>query len=472
MIRFVASAVKVKCRVNVRPTTFRTLNFAAAFDRSKCSIAIPSYLFKSAGCFEQQHRNYTENYEDIFGVDLLDRPRAPKEKKKKKKKKNPKKEIPPMDPIDVALQKMKMRFEEIEKEHLGAKRGIRTVKWLAGKKCEGLHKTVTTKMANTILNSWVYCRHALQHGHYQLNDMTKVELAESILGKGTKVQVPDREARVILKELFRFGKSSQLERFMELDREKRKMMGRQEANTKRNLEGVPKIRNLATREEMLSHGYTDEDISDEMHKRAKHEFNRLMKMKGREMPAYLRNEVSGSRRRDAERVIRIQRRKEKRALRKKLEREARLKALGLPVDGHDDRTSSDNDDSETDDGYSSKGDSEDDGDANSNDDDSLSDVGDSDDSDSDDFEEVSDDDDDAEKSDVENDSSDKSIGSADRSEKVHQTAMKGYEVLDSKNIDHGDHFNTISIESEHNVDEISVDESNVGVDLDDDKNRR
>ena len=324
--------------MNVPATNIR---YCAVHAIGKRSIWMNSFSLTRSSKVDQTQRRFFNPYEpseEFFSGSIVERPKEPPKKKKKKKK--PKKEIPPMDPIDVALQKMKMRFEEIEKEHLGPKRGIRTVKWLAGKKCEGIHKTVTTKMANSILNSWVYCRHALQHGHYQLNDMTKLELAESILGKGTKVKVPDRDARIILKELFRTGKSKQLERYVILDQEKRKVMGRQEAATRRNLLGVPKIRNIATREEMVEHGYSEEEISDEMHSRAKREISRLTKKKLREMPAYLRNEISGSRRRDAERIVRLQAKKEKKALRRKLEREARRKALGLSPDDNSDSKSS------------------------------------------------------------------------------------------------------------------------------------
>jgi hypothetical protein len=506
MIRFVASAGKVTCRDIVRTVACRIADVVAVPDGSKCSRVMRSFPFiKSNNCFDQQVRHYYERHEDFFSGPLTDLSREPKKKKKKKKKKKPEKIIPPMDPIDVALQKMKMRFEEIEKEHLGGKRGVRTVKWLAGKKCEGLHKTVTTKMANTILNSWVYCRHALQHGHYQLNDMTKLELAESILGKGTKVKVPDREARIILKELFRFGKSSQLERYMELDRAKRKLMGRQEANTQRNLVGIPKIRNLATREEMLQHGYTQEEISDEMHKRARHEYNRLMKIKSREMPAYLRNEISGSRRRDAERVLRLQRRKEKRTLRKKLESEARRKALGLPISENDDGSGTDdgnisNDDKDSDyDDLSDSGDSDgegqdsdddslsdsDDSDDDDSDDDALSDFGDSDDDDSDDDEEASDTDDDDAENYEGNDSSDKSVGIVDRAKVEQNGAIHGNGLLvddsDGYNDDEvvGENVrfktekqNLDKVECDRSGDEINVDAS-IGLgDLEDDNVRR
>jgi hypothetical protein len=261
-----------------------------------------------------------------YQENFIDGPMMPKEKEKKKKKKKKKveKEKPVMDSIEQALEKMKIRFDEIEKEHLGPKRGIRTVKWIAGRKCEGLHKTVTTKMANSILNSWVYCRHALMHGHYQLNDMTKKELAESILGKGTKTKIPDRDARLILKELFRFGKSPQLDRYMKEHLEKMKIMGRQIVAEERNRMGIPKIRNLATVEEMAQHGYTQEEIDSELLSRVKKDENRRLKRIRTEMPAYLRNEVSGARRQEARKVERILKRKEKKRLLRQQEYEARF----------------------------------------------------------------------------------------------------------------------------------------------------
>jgi hypothetical protein len=353
----------------------------------------PLYSIKS---LNQARRMYSPfSNATNFGLNpyhegFLEGPTMPKEKKKKKKKKaKPKKEIPPMDSIEVCLEKMNIRFNEIEKEHLGPQRGIRTVKWIAGKKCEGMHKTVTTKMANSILNSWIYCRHALQHGFYQLNDMNKKELAESLLGKGTKIKVPDREARLMLKELFRKGKSGQLDRYMLMHEEKMKLMGRTVVAAERNRLGIPKIRSIATVEEMAKNGYTQEEIDAELVSRVKKEENRRLKKIKKEMPAYLRHEVSGARRQEAKKIQRILRRKEKKKLRKQRERELRLgitssDSTGTPVKGLED--TDDEGDSEDDD---SDYDSEDCSDDSDDDDDSSSD-----DDDSSDDDESSDDDDD------------------------------------------------------------------------------
>ena len=290
-------------------------------ERAACNVVINLRTLSTFKPYEFPPWNQVP-YQQNF----IDGPMMPKEKekKKKKKKKKPEKILPPMDSIEQAFEKMRIRFDEIEKEHLGPSRGIRTVKWIAGKKCEGLHKTVTTKMANSLLNSWVYCRHALMHGHYQLNDMTKKELAESILGKGTKTKIPDREARLILKELFRFGKSSYLDRYMKLHLEKMKMMGRAAVTVERNRLGVPKIRNLATVEEMAQHGYTQEEIDEELLGRIKKDENRRLKKFRKEMPAYLRHEVSGARRQEARKIERILRRKEKKRLLLEQEEEARF----------------------------------------------------------------------------------------------------------------------------------------------------
>jgi hypothetical protein len=215
---------------------------------------------------------------NLFGEEFYDGYIEKREKKMKKKKKpKPKKELPPKDSIAVCLQKMKVRFDEIEKEPLGPKRGVRTVKFIAGRKCERLHRAVTTKMANTILNGWVYCRHAMQHGFYQLNDMNKKQLAESILGKGTTIKIPDREARIMLKELFRGGKSTYFERYAKMDQAKRALIRKAEIATERNAKGIPKMRNLETREEMIQHGYTEEEIDEFMITRERREKSRTPK---------------------------------------------------------------------------------------------------------------------------------------------------------------------------------------------------
>jgi hypothetical protein len=347
---------------------------------------------------QQERQFYTNpNGEPMFGGSIVEQPKE--KKKKKKKKKKPKKEIPVMDSKEVWLEKMNMRFEEIEKEHLSPNRGVRTVKWIAGLKCEGLHKTVTTAMANSMLNSWVYCRHALRHGFYQLNDMTKRELAESILGKGTKVKVADRDARIILKELFRSGKSNQFDRYVKLDQEKRKLMGRPPVTAvERTTLFTPKIRNLSRYEEMIQHGYTELEISDEMHSREKRELNRLNKKRLREMPAYLRNEISGARRRDAKRILRLQRRKDKKQLRKQLEREKRNKELGISTStsgSNEDDSSGDQEDGSSD---NEDGDTSDEDDDTSDEDDDTSDeeddTSDEDDDDKDNDDDKSDDDED------------------------------------------------------------------------------
>ena len=322
-----------------------------------------------------------------YQENFIDGPMMPREpvKKKKKKKKKPEKIIPPMDSKEQCLEKMRIRFDEIEKEHLGPNRGIRTVKWIAGKKCEGIHKTVTTKMANSILNSWVYCRHALLHGHYQLNDMTKKELAESLLGKGTKTKVPPRDSRLILKELFRFGTSSQLDRYMKEHLEKMKMMGRAVVAAERNRIGTPKIRNLATVEEMAQHGYTQLEIDEELLSRMKKDDNRRIKKIRKEMPAYLRHEVSGARRQEARKIERILRRKEKKRLLRLQEYEARFgpsSSHSLTVVRGEEDTDMDDDDSDDD-----------------SDDDDSDDYGEDDEFDNNDSDDDDDDDDDDEESD-------------------------------------------------------------------------
>ena len=191
------------------------------------------------------------------------------------------------------------------------------MKWLAGKKCEKLHKLVTTKLANTILNSWIYCRHALQHGHYQLNDMSRTELNESLLGKGTKTKVPDRDVRLILKELFRYGTSNQFDQYRTRHLDKMKLLARQDVAVDRNkIGGIPKIRSIATVEEMSQHGYSPDEIDAEIVSRMKRLKKLQQKRMSRDMPAYLRHEVSGAKRQEAKKVQRLLQRRERKLLRR------------------------------------------------------------------------------------------------------------------------------------------------------------
>ncbi len=252
-------------------------------------------------------------FDDIF----VHGPNVRKKVKKLKKKKPKKIEPPvPMDTIEQASEKLKTRFDEIEKEHLGPKRGIMTVKGLAGPKGEKLHKVVSTKMANTILNSWVYCRHALLHGHYQLTDMNRKKVSESLLGKGTKTKVTDRDARLILKELFRYGKSNLFDQYKTLHLDKIKLMKREAASAERNkMGGIPKIRSIATVEEMNQHGYLPDDIDFEMASRMKKLEKRQKRRWDTDMPAYLRHEVSGAKRQEAKKVKRLLERRERNLLR-------------------------------------------------------------------------------------------------------------------------------------------------------------
>jgi hypothetical protein len=132
--------------------------------------------------------------------------------------------------------------------------------------------------------------------------------------------------------------------------EKMKIMGRMIVATERNAKGVPKLRNIATVEEMAHHGYNQKEIDDEIQSRMIKDENRRIKKIKRDMPAYLRHEVSGARRQEARKIKRILLRKEKKRLRNQTERELRLglEPGTLSVRGEEDTDVEDNDDNDDD----------------------------------------------------------------------------------------------------------------------------
>jgi hypothetical protein len=188
-----------------------------------------------------------------FGIDdsRLQLPPIQTQKKKKKSQKE-NKVVPPVLTLEEAREQMERRFAEIEKEHLGPKRGVATVKFLVGRKGEKLHKTVTTKLANTILNDWVYTRHAMKHGYRHLSEMNKRALAASLIRPGSTVKYDERDARISLKELFRHGKSSILEKYHAMDRKRDSTAQQIDMHSENN---------IARRKTLVDLGYSPEQIA-------------------------------------------------------------------------------------------------------------------------------------------------------------------------------------------------------------------
>lgn len=81
-------------------------------------------------------------------------------------------------------------------------------------------RRINNRVATASLYSLVYERHALRHGYWTLKSMKKKALTQSFLNTDSaKVSIGIREAKVILKELYRYGKSPCLTRFQTLHEE-------------------------------------------------------------------------------------------------------------------------------------------------------------------------------------------------------------------------------------------------------------
>ena len=120
------------------------------------------------------------------------------------------------------LDEVEARLEESEKDPYGPKRGL--LKIQAMMRAEAPSKTkrrrVSLRTAQTELNSLIYQRHALQHGCFRITEMTKKELVRSLLDPENatsstigNIEVSIPQARTILKELWRYGRSPLLEDF-------------------------------------------------------------------------------------------------------------------------------------------------------------------------------------------------------------------------------------------------------------------
>lgn len=170
-------------------------------------------------------------------------------KKSKKEKAKETKVIPVQPSIEEYRAVIERRFEKIERERFGPHRGRQATKEIL--KEEKIHKKVTTKMADHNLNEWVYTRHALRFGFRHILDMNKVALGQTIIREGSSVKLTMIEAKIILKECFRYGKSGMLDKFLIEDDEFQESCKKIAAK---------KEENLAKRREMQEAGYTAEQI--------------------------------------------------------------------------------------------------------------------------------------------------------------------------------------------------------------------
>jgi len=72
------------------------------------------------------------------------------------------------------------------------------------------HK-MNMKVANVQLKTLIYTRHALRHGAKAIAEFNRQTLTKSFLGEDYGRKIPMREARLILTELWRYGRSGRFE---------------------------------------------------------------------------------------------------------------------------------------------------------------------------------------------------------------------------------------------------------------------
>lgn len=118
------------------------------------------------------------------------------------------------------LDEVEARLDEAAKDPYGPNRGHRRIRALMrAEATSGVkRRRVTLDTAETELNSLIYQRHALRHGYFRITEMNKKELAQSLLDSEDaaavgNIEIQVYQARIILKELWRYGRSPLLEDF-------------------------------------------------------------------------------------------------------------------------------------------------------------------------------------------------------------------------------------------------------------------
>jgi hypothetical protein len=121
--------------------------------------------------------------------------------------------------IAQALELIDEEIAELEKEPLGRNRGRKTIhRRLRAKyseiarernqRMEKIKPWIVDKGVQRLVNT----RWALWHGAYKLRELAPKQLAMSFLGEDTTHRISRKLARIILKELWRYGKSIHLNR--------------------------------------------------------------------------------------------------------------------------------------------------------------------------------------------------------------------------------------------------------------------
>jgi len=119
------------------------------------------------------------------------------------------------DPEDIneMLETVEERLANAEKEGYGSKyRGRGPIHQLLRAEAPSNRKRskVNLQTATTELKALIYTRHALKHGGMKLKEFKPPQLAKTFLGPDTKFKMTIEDAKKILVELWRYGKSQRL----------------------------------------------------------------------------------------------------------------------------------------------------------------------------------------------------------------------------------------------------------------------
>ena len=136
------------------------------------------------------------------------------------------------------LEEVEARLAESERERYSRDRGRdRVFAMLRAEAPSGVkRRRVNLGTARTELNSLLYQRYALQHGYFRITEMTKQDLAAALLGPEAadvsqgKIEIELSQARTILKEQWRYGRSPLLEDFQKKVQQRRAWEQRMRTN--------------------------------------------------------------------------------------------------------------------------------------------------------------------------------------------------------------------------------------------------
>ena len=105
------------------------------------------------------------------------------------------------------------RLQEVELDGYGKRRGIEPMLKLlrAEASSQRQRAKINTSVAQMELKRLIYLRHALRQGAIRFKELDTKTIAKSFLGEDTKQNIAQPDARIILVELWRLGKSQLLD---------------------------------------------------------------------------------------------------------------------------------------------------------------------------------------------------------------------------------------------------------------------